>query len=61
MDEVEKRGTFRAKRAAICGVIGIAPDMHHLGLLILGNIALRVDDDAAGNGTIGAGVARLGS
>ena len=61
MDEVEKRGAFGGRRAAHYGVIGIALDMRHLGLLTRGKIALRADDDAAGNGTLGAGVARLGS
>ena len=57
---VEQRRALRAERAAIGRVVGIALDVGDLGLLALGEVALGIEDDAAADRAIGAGVARLG-
>ena len=59
VDDVEQRRSLRAERAAIDRMVGIALDVDDVGHRILGSVAKAVDQDAAGDGAIGAGVAGL--
>src|ERR1700722_7680266 len=59
MNQFEKRGALRAKRTAVGWVIRIALDVNNFGFLAFGEVAFRIHDDAAADGTIGAGIARL--
>ena len=60
MDDVEQRRSLGAQCAAIDRMVRIALDVNDVGYRILGAIAERIDQDAAGDGAIGARVARLG-
>src|SRR5580692_10866908 len=60
MDDVEQRGALWAQRAAIGRMIDVAFDVDDVGLLTLRKVALGIHDDAAGDGTISAGVAGFG-
>src|SRR6202022_1304705 len=48
------------QRAAIGRVVDVAFDVDDVGLLTLRKVALGIHDDAASDGTIGAGVAGFG-
>jgi hypothetical protein len=58
--DVEEGRALRTQRAAIDRVIGIALDVDNAGSGILGTITHAVNQNAAGNRAVGAGVARLG-
>src|SRR3984885_15580658 len=60
MDDVEQRRSLGAQCAAIDRMVRIALDVNDVGHRVLGAIAERVDQDAAGDGAIGARVSRLG-
>jgi len=60
MNDVEQRRPFRAERAAIHRMIRIALDVNDVGPGVLGAVAEAVDDDAAGDRAVGAGITRLG-
>src|SRR5215831_8103417 len=57
MHHIEERGAFRAKRATIGRVIGVALDVDDVRLLTFRKVALGIHDDAAGDRAIGAGIA----
>ncbi|MDT4879160.1 hypothetical protein FQZ97_1148050 [compost metagenome] len=59
MDEVQQAGAFRAEGAAVDRVVRIALDMDDVLRDVLRRIALAVHDQAAADGAVGAGVARL--
>ena len=59
-DVLLERRAFRAERAAIDRMIGIAFDVDDLRDGVLGFVAERVDDHAAADRAVRAGAARLG-
>ena len=60
MHDVEQRRPLRAERAAVDRMVRVALDMDDVRDRVLGPVAEPVDQDAAGDRAIGAGVARLG-
>ena len=60
VDDIEQRRAFWAERAAIDRMVRIAFDMDDVGAGVLGTVAHAVNENAAGDGAIGAGVAGLG-
>src|ERR1700704_1477571 len=59
MHHVEQRRTLWAKRAAVHRMVRIALDVDDARLGVLRPVTRTVDQDAARNCTIGAGVSRL--
>src|SRR5262249_43489150 len=57
---VVERGSLRAQRAAIDGMIGIALDVNHLGGHVLGFVTKCVDDHAATDRAIRTSGTRFG-
>src|SRR5260370_36845395 len=59
MHDIEERRALRTQRPAVHRVIRIPLDMDDVGLRVLRAVAKAIDEDAASDGAIGAGVAGL--